>query len=384
MIMLSRFLLLLLLASCGKKMDKKPREVNSTVQFEREVREEVDDQLMNALAIGEPLLAEEAIRLGADINQINSDGLRPLALAIQNESIELVSLLIKNGADAFDVDENGNNVAHMAILFRKEKALYYFLKGGRLAFSVSENKEGLTPLEFAINENYVDGVKILLAYNNFKKVQELDYHRLFLLQKFHNNPEIAKLLELNQKLEKKEHLTEVFEKCLAEEFISGVELLASVKKLPSLSQGKNIIANVVTRAGKNFSDHHKTLISKLIRFGLNIEGEKEDTTTPLIRAIQDSNFEAVSYILSLGAKTETVSSEGLTALYSAVQLLKIKETELLMSLGAPTEYYYTEENKVYKVKICKTIPETRRSFFRRGDNTFSSQIEKLKEILQCN
>ena len=381
---LSRILLLLLIASCGKRMDKASHTPFVTVQLEQEAKSENNEQLINAIELNEPLLTQEAIRQGADLNQPNSEGLKPLAIAIQHDSIELISLLIDNGADFLDTDINGNSILHTAIQFKKEKVLYYSLLSKRLKYPFSENNEGLTPLEFAINENFVPGVKILLAYHNSRKNTEIDYRRLFLLQKFHNNPEVMKLLKLNQKLEAQEDIEMLYEKSIAEEFIDGVELIASTNRLNRLSRGKIIIANIITQAGKNFNDHHKTLIARLVRFGLSLEGERNDQTTPLVSAIQSGNTAAAFYLLSLGAKADTISREGISPLYAAAQNLKLPLVELLTSFSPPTEYYYTEENKVYKVKICKIVPEPRVSIFRAVDQEFKRTSQRIKDLLQCH
>jgi len=127
------------------------------------------------------------------VNQLNYDGVPPLAVAIFLEDLEIMSLLIQNGADCHYVDAQNENLIYKIAAKKNKEMLNLLLKSG---VSIDEamgksppalitacnnqerdimefliqagadvnivDHEGNTPLLKAIENNDLDAVKILL------------------------------------------------------------------------------------------------------------------------------------------------------------------------------------------------------------------------------
>lgn len=381
--------LLLIVSACGKEVDKKRSGVIHADVTELKNITSNDSQLVNAVKDGEALLVKESLKQGADVNHYDDKGFRPLAYAIQNGSIEVIETLLEAGAKETDLDIRGNTALHLALMLKKDKALYYLL---RLKPELTEeNSEKLTPLEYAISVNYVDGVKILLGYRNIvshdeRSFSENEYTSLVsFASHFSESHKIIKLLKLNRKLDNGHNTQQLFFDCLNESFLEGIELIATqVRRIKKIADGQNVIASIVAKSGTEFDDSKKLFITDLIKLGLNINGEKNDSTNPLVSAVKANNYEALSYILSLGANVNEVNKDGETALLVAVENSKLEEIKLLTSVGAFKEYLYRKENRIYKVDICKYLPSYRRGFFRETDSSLKEQVELIKSYLKCD
>lgn len=382
MVKLSQWLTLaLIFSACGKKVDETKKKTIHTNVIDLETVSSVDTQLLNAIKDKEALLVKQALILGADPNQYDDNSFRPMAYAIQARSIEIIELLLSYGAKTTELDIRSNSALHLAIMLKQESILYYLLR--QKPTLEQRNAEGKTPLEYAVSENYPEGVKILLAYNNIFKKMSLDYDYLQSLGSRFQADQITELLAFNKKLSLGHNVQQLFFEALDKKFLEGIELIASANNIKSIAKGQNVLSSVIKKCGNEFTEQDKTFITGLMALGLNVNGEKADNALPLINAVQKGNYEAVTYLLSLGAKINKVSSEGETALFVAVQKADTEMVKLLSTLGAFSTYFYRENDRLYKVNICKFLPEYRRGLFRTNDYALKEKVEKMKEYLTC-
>lgn len=114
------------------------------------------------------MVADEAMRLKADVNLSNISGQTPLMYACIGDfrHMEMIQLgLLEAGADVSKKDEAGNTALHYAACNESARGALTFAE---LLFEVGQadanavNNEGKTALDYATARNYVELVKLLL------------------------------------------------------------------------------------------------------------------------------------------------------------------------------------------------------------------------------
>lgn len=94
-------------------------------------------------------MLKRIIELGADVNLIGIDGIRPIHYASKEGSTEIVQFLIDNGADFDVVDDLGNSIQHYACMSYNGLGLIeYFINSG-LDFTTQNNRKQ-TPIMIAV------------------------------------------------------------------------------------------------------------------------------------------------------------------------------------------------------------------------------------------
>ncbi len=112
------------------------------------------------------------IKSGADILERNESGESVLACSLRAGcSIETILLLIDNGADIFDVDDEGVSIFDMAITYDNIELVKYLIKQGK-DVNDTTRKSGFTALMGAACYGRVEIAKILLENGADQNVRD--------------------------------------------------------------------------------------------------------------------------------------------------------------------------------------------------------------------
>ncbi len=103
------------------------------------------------------------IRDGADVNKKSETGESVLAYALRYRCDEdIIELLIENGADVRDIDNEGVSIFDMAITYDNLALVQRFVEEGIYDVNETRRKSGFTPLMCATCYGRVEIAKYLL------------------------------------------------------------------------------------------------------------------------------------------------------------------------------------------------------------------------------
>ncbi|OUM68856.1 hypothetical protein PIROE2DRAFT_27061, partial [Piromyces sp. E2] len=265
-----------------------------------------------------------------DIQEIETSGLTPLLLAINNNDILLVKYLIdhqvelkrpnRNEVTPFRKALDKSNIKILRLLLAKDKKI-----------PIEDNN--LQPLIFAIKKNNPEFVKLLIE--NGADINEFSYNgNTPLLQAINNdNTEIIHLLidngvNLNQcNNEGKLPLEIAKEKNNEKEAINLIQNGANVNY-----EHKNGLTPLLYAIHKN----NLKMIDLLISYGAKVDLINKNGMTPVNFALSQGNIAIITTIVSqkYGADINAIDNNGETALFHAAQYNNYENVESLVKCGA--------------------------------------------------
>jgi ankyrin repeat protein len=138
------------------------------------------------------------IKSGADILEKNEAGESVLACALRARcEIETLMLLIDNGADIFDVDDEGVSIFDMAITYDNTDMVNYLIEQGKDVNETSR-KSGFTALMGAACYGRVEIAKILLQNGANQYVRDLKGFSAIDFARKMNKKSILSLLDYDE------------------------------------------------------------------------------------------------------------------------------------------------------------------------------------------
>ena len=209
------------------------------------------------------------IENGAIVDSLNS-GNTPLYMATAREHYDIFELLLKNRADV-NIICNNSTALFLASMDGNDRFVELLCKNGA---DVNFQQQGdLTPLYYAVNNNHVNVVKILLKYRARQDLYYKTFSSLYLASK-NGNLEIVKLL---------------------------VEAGTNINYKPRDNQSA-LNSAVVNK--------HLSVVEYLLDHGADIETRNEDNFTPLFFACLNKHYDMVELLCQRGARIDVVDKNG--------------------------------------------------------------------------
>ncbi|MBO7641621.1 MAG: ankyrin repeat domain-containing protein [Alphaproteobacteria bacterium] len=326
------------------------------------------------------LLSAEGIK--TDIK--NNKGQNVLTIAVQNDRVEVVELLLNEVFDAKvmnDVDSGGYSLIHRVVVEKYSDLLDLLLgykdnEGKMIANINAQDGYGLTPLAYAVRDNSIEIANKLLDYDHINLTKKDKHGQTVLLYAVANkNADIAeKILE---KIPEKKR-----------------EKYINIKSSLGTSALNYIIQNNDRNMLNLFLDYsmdqvdalffatiyrNSEMVKLLTDRGVNVNAKSEEM--PVLACAAALGYtEIVKLLLDAGANVNTATKEGETAL-DIVKKLKNRD-EVIRLLEKAAGISESEERRVKQLGL--SAEEINSRFVSALTDTFAEKTpeENLKELLE--
>ena len=262
-----------------------------------------------------------------DPNEIDAVGRRPLPMAIDNNSLEIVKLLLAAGAKPALTDKNGESPLYKAVYWENATIVQLLLAAG--ADVNQPNAEQITPLDEAKNNGNVKISSLLENFHDSKRSKQIETDRAK-HEALKNKAKVAKeerfQKEQSEKAAAEKEQMEAAAKAQAEQEKS------ILKKYP-IKDGYALTPFIKALRDKD-TDAAKLLLEKLDNINAT---HPELDTTPLLEAIHEENSDIIRILLKKGADTITrVAEREHSPLSLAVSKNAYKLVEVILNQNKET------------------------------------------------
>jgi ankyrin repeat protein len=303
---------LMLLVSCGKKIEDTKRPVGSTEvnpvekveteDFNKEQRENI----FNAIKANSPVMLRPLLEESEHIDYLFENGESPLTLAIKINSTDVYTELIRKTINFNLKNSKGNAPLHLAI-----KTNHLFLVNLLLSKDIDvnlRNEAGLTPIILSLGETseYI-AIKLI---TNGANIQEYNEYGLSVKQ-LSRSLRLRKLFELISFVE--EHDV-IHEKHLKTAIKTGNTntvdyLLNTHEEYQELISKTNVLIIAINIKDKKL---RMNMLKKLLSRGAD-PSNSQGGVTPLIHAVRSNQYSSVAKLLAYGADISYTDLNGMTA-----------------------------------------------------------------------
>lgn len=372
----------LLFTNCGKEIENNSKTGHFKTSQNNKKSYNPSKNLLNAVKGQSRVLVMQALAEKANPNLVTNDGIHLLNLAIETGNIEIVSKLIENGADVNASNLINTDYALLIAIKNNHHQIAKLLirKGAQVNFN---NRP--SPLKYAIEAKMKDVVELLIFKN-----AELEWNKKFGQNAYELSktylPEIIPLLETAQFTSSKGLDLDYLLKVINEGDTLSLSFIATHarERIKSLAPSNSLIAQAISHEEQELRFE---MVKTLLKSGLSPDGEMDDKFVPLIIAIKKDDYNIAELLIQNGANVNKTNDVGRSALLVASKMLAIKNVELLLNNGAQTEYTTVINDRRYRFKVCRFVPNKR--YFLRSElrELPAEEIEELynnlMEVLAC-
>jgi len=321
--------------------------------------------LMRTVKEGRIAIAESLIRLGADINGRDKEGLTPLMHAGIRNKVSVMHMLLHHSADLNRRDYTGKTALIHAVRQNKRDVVALLLLRG--ADSSLADTKGITPLMYACQTANVEIVHLLCEANadvnlvDSENMSALMYAAMFATPEIvadicdsgadvHHRDDTNRSALDYAALHGKAEILRIL--CARHTEVKTINLatwdsLKSLKEdqlvaiIDVLSQFR-IDVNQVDRFGKSALtkaciNRQSNVVKKLVRLGANVNKADTEGMTPLMYAASKNgarNVEMITTLCKSGARVDQVDKNGMSAFIWATKFNSPAAICKLFELGA--------------------------------------------------
>ncbi len=249
-------------------------------------------QLHMAVALGDDELITFLSKRGTDINALDNNSRTPLDIAIGNDDIPRVKLLLKNGANP-EIETHGKNALIAAIKKDNPEITQLLLDMG---MSLPITIEGNRLIDYLYFNN-IHKIIPILAQAGFDVNQKDQQGNSFLITTMFDKPDFAKAL---------------------------VDAGANINI--NDTQGIPLLITAI------FSNPDFARV--LIESGADLAVTDENGSTPLLASIFSDNIPLLELLIKKGANVNELTAEHLTPLVAAIESEKPEIVKILLNAGA--------------------------------------------------
>ena len=353
--------------------------VLNMVSLAQELGIDVNNELLNAVRIGDINKAKSHLDNNADVNSYRNDGTTAVAWAVYNNNEEMVDLLLRYGSDGPDVsaaNENGISPLHLACINVNATIVAKLLRAG--ADPNAKKWTGETPLLACANSGSADGVEDLLAHGADVNARENNKDQTALMwAAAEGHADVVKVLidrgaELNARsrtvLEPQPYLIKT-ESTMGQNFPTTIRFRKSTGSFTPLL--------FAAQSGDIDTARH------LLDAGADINESSDEDGSPLVIAAASGHEDMALYLLERGADPNLTNAWGLAALHYTVHKGILNMSNWLPTRTDDLGWVHEPMHRLMKALLAKganpdtpvvyTLPYLDDPFLRVHDN--QSQID---------
>ncbi|MEL6923276.1 MAG: ankyrin repeat domain-containing protein [Bacteroidota bacterium] len=251
--------------------------------------------LIRAVDQNDPGEVERALK--ARVNPNKRDGIRRIALpiAVNNNNIIIVRLLLGANASPNVLDESGESALYKAVFWDNEEIVKLLLSKG--ASPLFANSDGTTPLAEAQNSGNSRIVEILQSFANKKEAARVARER--------EKHQAIKERAASEKQRRLDVAAAAKAKAAADKQKAEQEETARVEKRYGMQTGGNLKA-LLRAMTKKDTKATRLFAERLDQLNVYDDGFK---TTPLLLAVNFQNIKLANYLMEQGADPLYVPDE---------------------------------------------------------------------------
>lgn len=376
--------LLATLVSCGKKADeiqKQPRNIGGVGSATNQGKGDYQSlkRLQEAIDSQDTQFLDQEIRKNPQIiNKEFENGETPLTYAIRLKNENIINKLI----EVSDVNKGGKGglaPIHISIISNLPNVMNTLINNGANIEAKSMLNE--TPLYLAISfERNNMSLTLLSLGANYNIKSDLEISARELAQGFRQT-RVLNLINKIESIKSEEYDIESLIEAIESDNIYLFNfIIKKYSNLKTLSEGKNVLSRII----QGDSLYKIKYIEKLLEFGLNANGEKNDSSNPLIEAAKIDDIYLVQTLHQNGAEINTIESEPTytNALFEAVRNINFSMVDYLYRNGAETKINYVFGSNLYFIDACTSLPRKPNGNSRRNID-LRIQHRLIKNKLDC-
>ena len=320
-----------------------------------------DKALIGAAKKGNLDVLQSALEKGADPNANQPSNNRrkrektAMMFASEQGHLEIVRLLVENGANVNLSDRPGKKLGKTPLMCAAQtnqfETVRFLLEQG--AAVDAQNKRGQTALFYAVEEEAVEAVEVLLEYGS--DVQKKGWDGTPFEIAVYSDPAIGKMITEADKA-----------KPSRQSQAARVEMLSSAAFDNNVALVRDLIQQGVDVNGTEdgfsalmmaASQGYDTIVQILIAAGANVDAKDAEGETALFKAAYWGKPEIIKLLLSAGANANNTNTSGTTALMSTLVWNSADSVRVLLEAGADAT---AKNNEGYSVLAIARAERKRR------------------------
>lgn len=365
------------MASCGKSITKGTKgEAGLSVSGSKGISKtyQKSENLILVIKNKSINMVKTALIGEADPNYLSFSGERPLIVAANAGSTEIVEELLRYGASPELTDSKGNLAIFQAIEHNKLGSLKAIFKKSKNINILNNDKESVLIAALKRSNQTMSNFLIKNGVN------------IYLKDKDGKRPiEIARAKGLYKSLNLLLDVTKIEKKGLRANFILDT-IKDSAKETLDYITNRFVVKDYLNGSNAlcatlNLEDKadRSLMLNTLLKNNLSANGESDDTLVPIIQAVKVNDLYSVNLLIAKGADPNKLDKNSLTALVHASMKLNYTLVDELVQKGAVTEYEYIYNGKTMVRDTCKFVPRNKWGTL----STIKKKIKLIKLRLGC-
>lgn len=260
------------------------------------------------------------------MNSTKPDDFQSILESIKRGDLNNVKLLIEKGVHFCKYALNDSCSLHKSVINSNIELVQYIIEQG--VKINAKDEDGWTPLEYAIEHNCIQNVKMLIDNGAKLTIGKYWFETPFIKNAIKN----IKMLEL-----------------LIDNNVIDINFLDE--------DGDTLLLSILAYS-KSVSDSQSEIVKLLIRKGTDVNYETKYGYTPLTHACEHEQLKIVKILLDSRANPNIMASEAPNVIESCCDNKSIKMFNLLISYGANIELlarYPNSFNRDKYITFCRTI-----------------------------
>lgn len=260
-----------------------PQKTQSIIKAKKDIQQ---NHLLHKLKLGD-YDGFQALLTPENINTTSGSGDTLLMLAIENNLIEIVMLLINRDADVTCQNQYGRAALHLAVVLQNMEIIQLLIDKG--ADLNAEDESGDTPLHYAVTrDSNVEIVRLLVANNAEINGRGFGGSRPLFLATLYNAVEVTKLLLQNG----------------ADMYVHSTNEEGSLLYIAARRGLIDIVRMLLEQIKQNES----------------VSGMYDPNVNEVLHYAVEGNIETVQYLIDIGIGVNTKDRNGNTPLHHATML----------------------------------------------------------------